>query len=213
MIGLGIGWVAPMLHQLKNSPENPFISEECAWIASIHYITRALSPFLVVLSIDRLGRNVTLMLPVFISFLMWIAVYASRAVYVHYAVRLFFGISVGVFETAGPIYLAENGDSKFRGIFNGIGKAFFYLGMLVAFLLAAYFSYDWFAISNGLLGLAVLLSMFFLKEPAQYLIMKGKLKQAEQNYDYLYDLKKAKTKNEFEDIKQYVNEVKIQKFS
>lgn len=213
MTGVGLGWLAPSLYQLKNSPETSFTSEQCAWIASAHYITRAFSPFLTILALDRLGRNVTLILSAFIAFIMWIAVYYSQLVYVHYAVRLLFGISVGFCEAASSIYIGENCSSKLRGIFNGLCTSFFYFGELADFVLAAYLSYEWVAVANCLLGLVTISSTFLLKEPAQYLIMKGNLAKAERNYDYLHDLQKSKMKTEFEDIKQYVDEVRHRKFS
>jgi SP family facilitated glucose transporter-like MFS transporter 8 len=208
MMGIGFGWLAPMLHRLKNAPEGAFTSEQCAWIAALHYVSRGLSPFFSVLVVDRLGRNAIFIFASLICFSMWIAVYCSRAVYVHYAVRLFFGLSSGVHGTASAIYIGENSSSELRGVFSGIFTAFFYFGEVLEFVLAAFLSYEWVALANCAFGLVTILAMLLLKEPAHYLIMRGEVAKAEKNYDWLHNLRDAKKKQEFEDIKQYIQEEK-----
>lgn len=213
MTGIGIGWLAPMLHRLRDSPEAAFTSENCAWIASLHYITRGLTPLVSIVMINRLGRNMLAITSAFISFIMWVIVFSSLEVYVHYFVRLIFGLGIGLNNAMASIYIGENCSPKVRGIFSGFCLAFFYFGEVMEFLLATFLSYDWLAIVNCIFGFIALLSTALLKEPAHYLIIEGNLAKAEQNYHWLHDLENPTTKQEFEDIKQYVREEKDRSFS
>lgn len=212
IIGVGFGWIAPVLSQLKNSDsEFSITEEECSWIASQFYIGRAIGPLLTAISIDRVGRNPILILTACVTFLMWIVIWSTRAIIWHYITRLMFGIVVGMFETTVSIYIGENCSPEIRGTFSALLLVFFYAGELIAFILTTYLPYDNVAIINGGLGLLTLVSTLLLREPAQFLVMKGHVEKAERNYTWLRgcegdDVKERKS--EFEDIRRNVVEEK-----
>lgn len=209
MSGLGCGWVAPILNQLKDSKsEYSLTAAECSWIASLFYMSKGVGPFLSAALIDNVGRSPVFAATACVCFSMWIAVLLTKAVLGHYIVRLFFGLAVGMFETAVNIYIGENSSPGVRGTFSGVLVTSVYGGELVAFILATYLSYNNIAIAHAVFGLVTLVSLILLREPAQFLIMKGKVKDAERNYYWLRGSRNGNARLELADIKQHVLEEK-----
>lgn len=207
--GLTAGWVAPTLSKLKNSTTGFSLTvEECSWVASLHYITRTLGPILSAALVNRIGHRPMFITISCIYFVAWVTILTTRSVFVLYIVRLAFGLGIGMIETTASIYIGENCSPKVRGRFNGIFVACMYGGLLLALILATYLPYDSVALAHAGLSCAALFSTILLKEPAQYLIMKGKLQQAEKTFFWLRDIRKDETRLEFEEIKQHVVEEK-----
>jgi hypothetical protein len=146
----------------------------------LHYLARGTSPFFAVFAVDRLGRKWIFKCCAFIFFSMWIAVYASKIAYAHYAIRSIFDVSAGTMDTTVSIYIGENCSPELRGIFSGLSYAFFYFGKVVKILLAVYLSYKWLAICNGAIGFVVIiLSTYLLRESAHFLIAQNRTSEAE----------------------------------
>lgn len=120
-------------------------------------------------------------------------------------------MGVGTFDTAASIYIGENSSPNIRGVFNSILVAFFFLGELLAFVFCTYLEYNTVAIIHAAIGFIIFLLTFLLKETAQFLMLKGKDKQAEQIFFWLRG-HESDSKKEFEDIQLYLFEQKS-KFS
>lgn len=187
LMGLGYGWVAPTLRSLQNTDNGEFSLDttQCSWVASLHDFGRMFGPFLGGLLLDTAGRKFILAVCSVIFFLMWLLILFTKSVPVIYLIRLTFGIGVGMNDVTSTIYLGENCHPQLRGIFGGISVAFFYLGQLVEFILAAYSSYNTVAIVNASAGLFALGTILVSFETAQYLIIKGKYELAFQNFCWL----------------------------
>ena len=112
---------------------------------------------------------------------MWIIIYSTLNVYIHYVVRLFFGLVVGFFDSTSRIYIDKNCLPHLRGIFGGFYIASLYLGKVVEFLLVGFLTYKWVAVINGEISFVAILSTLLLREPAHFLILKGDLAKAEHN--------------------------------
>lgn len=205
---MALGWIPPVLNQLKNAKSGLSLTdEELAWMPTLYYIARGIGPVFTALFIDRLGRNRVLMFIAWTNLSTWVIILSTRTVIWLYLSRLLLGVAVGVEDNSVSIYIGENSSPKFRGTFAAIANLFFYAGELIAFILATYLSYNNVAFVHGGLGLLTVLSTMLLKEPAQFLIMKGKLKEAERNYCWLRGLEED-AKLEFEAIKQNIFEGK-----
>lgn len=172
---------------------------------SLLHMARAAAPVLTATFVDRVGRNRIIILAACINFLIWPVILFTRAVIWHHITRIAFGTAVGMFDTTVSIYIGENSSPDIRGTFSAIYIMFFYAGELLAFILATYLSYDNVAIVHSSLALLSVLSTFLLKEPVQFLIMKGKIQKAEKNYNWLQC---PEEKAEFEEIRQNVLEEK-----
>lgn len=202
--GIGCGWISPILNRFKNSKSDDFslTSEACSWIASIHYASRGVGCILMALLVDRIGRNQAFVLSAISGFVIWIGVFTSKSIPVHYVMRLIFGLGIGMFETTAPLYIGENSSPNFRGIFGGLCIIAFYTGELLEFWVAAYFSYSTIAVFNATLTLLITTSMLLLREPAQHLLAKGKEELAEERFFELRGVNPT-TRREFEETKQY----------
>lgn len=201
--------MAPILNQLKDSgTKYSLTAVECSWVASLHYVTRGIGPLFAAALIDRVGRNPILIAIACFYFLMWVILISIRSVVGHYTARLIYGLAIGMFEATAGLYVSETCSVKLRGRFSGVIAASFYAGELTAFILATYISYENVAIVHAGLGLITVISTVLLKEPAQFLIMKGNMEKAEKNYNWLRGSNNANTESEFEEMKENVLEEK-----
>lgn len=210
-MGLGYGWVAPILAN-SNSTLSLTI-QEASWIASIQDFGRTLGPLIAGFSADIVGRKFLLQVCALVYFLSWTIIAFTRSVTVISVVRLLFGISVGVNDVLSSIYLGENSLPKFRGIFGSINVAFYYGGILFEYIIATYCSYQNTIIINAIIGSLIVLWSFFLKEPPQFLIMKGKPEKAERTMRWLKGGSAKHTRCEFQKIVANVEEEKLKKAS
>lgn len=185
-MGLAYGWTSPILNQLQNSSQDFYLTEEeCSWIASLHNVGRTIGPFVAALLVDVIGRKLLLISSCLTFLLMWLVVLFTRNVWALYAVRTVFGIAVGMHDSISNIYIAENSSPHLRGTFGSVAMAFFYGGELVAFILATYLTYDQVAITHASISFLFVMSEFWLREPVQFLLMKGRYKLAEKNFYWL----------------------------
>lgn len=212
-IGMGNGWLAPILKKLQHpSSEIPLSTEQCSWIGSLHEFGRFFGPLLSALLLDRIGRKLSLALCAVIYFFAWLILLFTQSVALIYAARFIFGIGIGICDVTSSIYMGENCTPKYRGIFSSISIIFFYVGMLLEFVLATYVSYR--TINSINLGVAFLgiLSTFLLKETPQYLIMKENYEDAGITLQWLKGTSLWNdVHNEFEQIKHNVAEEKSKK--
>lgn len=116
---------------------------------------------------------------------MWLVVLFTRNVWALYVIRTVFGIAVGMHDSISNIYIAESSSPNLRGTFGSVAMAFFYGGELAAFILATYLTYDQVAITHATIAFLFVMSEFWLREPVQFLLMKGKYKAAERNFYWL----------------------------
>lgn len=214
-MGFAFGWLAPILKSLEDpSSEIHVTIDEASWIASLHELGKCFGPLISGLLMDVIGRKAILTICAFSSFVIWFGVLFTRSVPVLYAIRFVFGFGVGMCDVVTSIYLAENCLPKIRGIFCSITVVFFYSALLIQFVIASYLSYNVVAIINLVNGFIGVLSMFLLKEPVQFLLLKGKVNKAQRNFTWLkgendWDI----LHSEFDIIKKNVEEEKLKKES
>lgn len=213
-MGLSGGWLAPTLNKLRNSAANKseefsLTLEECSWVASIHYTSGIFGSPLTAILLERTGHRPIFIAVALLNLFAWVAIFVTRSVVIIYIVRLSVGLAFSMFETASSIYISEHCSPKIRGRFSGIYNVCLYGGILTDTVLVSYFSYGRVALSNIGLTCIAILSIFLLREPVQYLLMKGKTETAEKTYYWLRNFRDIKMKEEFEEIKQTAIEYKI----
>jgi len=162
---------------------------------------------------DRIGRTPIIVFNAVVYFSMWIAVYWSRDILMHYIIRLMAGLSDGLMDTVAGIYVCENCSPQFRGTFFTLVILFLFAGHLTVFILANYCSYSFIAITYTVFGFVTLLSTLLTVEPTQYFLMKGNTEEAVKSFRRLRDLSDPASVTEFEAMKKNIEEEKPRTFS
>ncbi|KAM7249483.1 hypothetical protein ACFE04_025392 [Oxalis oulophora] len=185
MVGVEVGWLAPMLVKLKNDDTLKPTDEDLSWIASLHDFARIFGTLFTAIFLDRIGRKILL------------------------------GISNGISDVVSSIYLAENCSPQIRGVISSLYPLFFYIGLIVECILATYLSYKITAVINTSMCFLALSSCFFLKETPYFLAMKGRDETAEQNLMWLRgnDYPASRIKEEMSKIQQHIQLEKAKKSS
>lgn len=210
MAGVGLGWVSPILNRYKDSAgEFSLTEEDCSWIASMHYMGRGIGCLVAAITLDRVGRCSLFVFNAVLFLLVWTVVALTKTVLIHYVIRFVFGLAVGIFDTAGPIYIGEISSPNLRGIFGTSICVTFFGGIELTFVIATYASYTTTAVILIAFALLTLLSSVLLREPPQYLIMKGDESKAEKQFTWLRGTG-DEAKNEFDDLKAKLADVDTQ---
>lgn len=205
-LGIGSGWIAPTLTLLQNSQGPLSLTiEDCSWIASLDHMGKIVGAVMASLLLDIVGRKTLLFCCALTFFLQYSLILLGNSVLLLYLVRIAFGIAFGINDSTNSVYLGENCSPKIRGLFGAIIISLNFFGLMSELALATYLSYQTTAIINSALAFLCLLSVFWMKEPVQFLLMKGKFKKAEENFAWLRGVCDVnEVKGEFEKIKQNV---------
>lgn len=209
-LGFALGWLAPILKSLED-PNSvlPLTASDASWIASLHELGRFFGPPVAGLLLDEIGRKIILIIYAVVTLATWIGVLFTKSIPILYGIRFVFGIGVGMCDVVTSIYIAENCSPEIRGIFCGITVVFFYCALVFQYVIASYLSYNAVALINLLNGVLLVASTVLIKEPIQFLLMKGQVSEARKTFKYLkgeenWDF----LKTEFEIIQKHVEEEK-----
>lgn len=186
MAGFGCGWITPTITAFNNvSGEFSLTDEDCSWITSLHYAGRIAGAVVGAAVMDRIGRVSLIVLVSILQVLIWIGVALIRIVFVHYIFRLVFGISIGFLDIVLPVYIGENSLPNLRGIFSTTCSLFSFGGQILAFAMATYMAYVPVAAVAAGIALFNLALLFQLRQPAQYLLQRGREKEAQLQFHWL----------------------------
>lgn len=214
-MGFGYGWVSPTLESLRQ-PDSviPLTTEQSSWIASLQEIGRLIGPIISILLLDVIGRKKVLITSGTIFFLQWLIILFTKSVWTLYLVRLIFGVAIGLNDVTSSIYFGENSTPSIRGILGSISVSFFYFGVFIEYIFNNYFSYYTVATINAILSGISLMTIVWLKEPSQFLIMRGELEKAKKNFVWLRGNRDTEdVQREFEDIKNNIRQEQSRKKS
>ncbi|XP_065221963.1 solute carrier family 2, facilitated glucose transporter member 6-like [Planococcus citri] len=200
--GMGMGWTAPTLLALQKSDSALFLSvAELSWIASVDNFGRVLGGLLSAILLDKIGRRPILTMSGLIFFTVWSIIIFTKSVYTICAMRILYGVAVGFQTGSGSVYMGENLSPSMRGVFGTLAIALYNFGIFLEYIIATYFSFRTTAITNFSIQGLLFLASFWLREPVQFLLMKGKQKQALENFMWLKGVTDANdVKNDFEKI-------------
>ncbi|XP_065221946.1 facilitated trehalose transporter Tret1-like isoform X6 [Planococcus citri] len=215
-LGMAIGWLAPTLIKLKD-PNGTFKAtlDESSWLACLEYVGAIPGAIFTAFALDIVGRKILLSSAAFAFFLMWVINAFTTSMRVLCVTRFIFGVFAGLNDGTNSTYLAENSSPKIRGTFATVCLTLYYIGLLLEYAIASYFSYTTTAIVNAVITFMTFLSVIWIKEPVQYLLMKGKLEQAKKNFAWLQgaNVNNDEIDFEFERIKQNVQSENLKKSS
>lgn len=210
MVGIGRSWVAPIVSEASNpNSELPLTTKQASWIASLSALGQCVAPFVFFSMVDKLGRKMIVIFNASVCVGVWIGVYWSRDVSVHYVLRLFFGVVNGLHYMVTPMYVCENCSPQFRSSFLAIAFLFRHSGQTAVYLFATLCTYSGAAVVYIALSLIALLSTLLLVESPQFLLVKGNVVKAEENFARLRDMIDAGAIQEFEAMKENIEEEKM----
>ncbi|XP_065221945.1 facilitated trehalose transporter Tret1-like isoform X5 [Planococcus citri] len=206
-LGVGNGWIPPTLSILQNSgAEKSLTMEEASWIASLEHIGKIFGALLTAFLLDIIGRKKLLTFSALSFAAMWCGILCSKSVLIIYLSRILFGLAYGVNDGTNSVYLGENSSPIVRGVFGSVTISLYYFGLLLELAVAGYFSVTTTAIINSVIMFSTFLCTFWMVEPAQFLLMKGKSERAKKNFLWLKGVRDiSEVQHEFEKIQQNAN--------
>ncbi|XP_065210206.1 facilitated trehalose transporter Tret1-like [Planococcus citri] len=205
-LGIGDGWISPALAYFNSSASHIRVGgNQITWIASLDNIGRILGAVLSAMLIDTIGRKFMISTCAVIFFLIWLAIMFSSSVMVIYTVRTLYGVAKGMNDCTNSVYVGENTSPVFRGVYGTIGSICYYGAIVGEYIIATYLSYQTYTAINAAVGVLTVVSIIWLKEPVQFLMLKGKYEQAEKNFLWLKGVDNLdKVKLELQNIKENV---------
>lgn len=216
LVGIMIGWMAPVIIKLQKGEFDAIpTDEEISWLVSLHDIGRALGPIFSAFFLDRIGRKLTSIICSFLFVIAWIVVMFVESISIICLLRIPLGVVQGVAEVTASIYVAENCTPYMRGIIGSMLPLSFFAGVIFEYVVAAFSSYRTLALVNAVISIISLLTTFFLKETPYFLVMRGRIEEAEENLLWLRGGKafKNEVKLELDKIQQNIQSSKLQKTS
>ncbi|XP_046737864.1 facilitated trehalose transporter Tret1-like [Diprion similis] len=210
-VGCVCGWSSPSL-AILTKPDSPiFVNENDASImSSVTAVGHMLAPTVIVLMTDRLGRRLSLVaccLPILISFGLIIAAKDSSVGITDTCTvlslgRFFGGLSIGFGLSVAPMYLGEIASPKLRGTMAITQAAMASGGSLFISTIGPYLSLQATACVALSVAIVTLVAVWFVPESPYFLVMVGKVEEAESTLEKLRG--KTDVSEEMELIKKTV---------
>ncbi|XP_066143548.1 facilitated trehalose transporter Tret1-like isoform X1 [Euwallacea fornicatus] len=202
--GLSVSWTSPVIPKFKTE-ENPFnhtvSTTQTAMMASFLPLGAITGPILAGYMADRFGRKFTMMLLGFPSMAGFCILAFAKIIELWYFARFLLGIGVGCYFAICPMYVAEISQNHNRAKFGCLFGVFITLGLFYPFSLGAHLNIPVYAMTCNI-PLLVFLVVFgiFMPETPIWLLINGKVKQAEEALVKL-------RKKEPVDVQEEINEI------
>ncbi|XP_053692238.1 facilitated trehalose transporter Tret1-like [Sabethes cyaneus] len=179
-------WSSPALVKLQ-SEDSPFpvTLDEGSWVVAIQAIGAVLGPIVAGLSVDRIGRKVTLLGTIIPIIAGWVLVGVGDTVAYLYAARFMFGVSYGTAYSVSPIYLGEITSDTIRGSAGTLITVLAKMGYLAVYCVGPYVEYRTLA-WLGMVGPALFVFCFiWMPESPIHLLAKNNDEAAQKSLSWL----------------------------
>ncbi|XP_037811226.1 facilitated trehalose transporter Tret1-like [Lucilia sericata] len=187
------GWPSASFVELQSSSSplesGPITNIEAGWIVSMLSVGGSLGTILFSWAADKIGRKRCLILIALPALLGWWIIPLSKNPLHLAASRFLGGFSGGGSFAVIPVYTTEISEDRVRGKLGTLLVLSCNIGILFAFILGNYFSYDIAAWILSALPLTFLITFIFLPESPQYFINKNNIKEAEKSLCYFRNCK------------------------
>lgn len=177
--GMVSGWTSPVLARLQDPASPiPITSEEGSWMATIMSVVGVFATPLSALSVDYLGRKLSILLTTIPFIISWIWIACSTTVTDLIIGRSISGIGIAFSLSVTPIYLCEIATDDIRGgigiymtVFTNIGILWMYcVGVLPEL---------WISSALAILPLLIVIGFYFwIPESPYYLLTNDKKEDA-----------------------------------
>ncbi|CAH0545999.1 unnamed protein product [Brassicogethes aeneus] len=208
--GMHYGWPSPALPILL-SPDSPIkiTNEQGAIISTFQEYGNVVGAPLAAFIVDRIGRKLCILSSAPIFFIGWILMAQIKSLAVIYACRFFAGVADGLIFTALPMYLGEITHPSVRGLSGTLFHVFFVFGSLMFNILGSLVSLRMATYIAATIPLVQILTFSFMPESPYYLVMRGKVDEAEASLKTLNNGEDIS--NTLRDITSAINEKKNKK--
>lgn len=193
--GAFCGWPSASFVELQSlvSPleSGPITNNEAGWIVSMLCVGGSCGTIIFSWCADKIGRKRCLLLIAFPALLGWCIIpFAKNTIHLSIS-RFLGGFSGGGSFAVIPVYTTELSEDRVRGKLGTFLVLSCNIGVLFAFTLGNFYSYDLVAWILSLLPLTFLICFIFLPESPQYLLNKNNIKEAEKSLCYFRNCKSS----------------------
>ncbi|CAO1407792.1 unnamed protein product [Diamesa hyperborea] len=198
-VGASIGWLSPFvsLLQSENSPVEQVSSEQVSWIGGLFCVGALVGTFVYGWLSETIGRFWTSILLAFPQIGWWMSIIVGSTIEHLFIGRFLAGLSAGGVFVLIPLYVAEISEDRIRGT---LGSFFIFsinFGTLLSFIAGNYLEYKTVAYVMVALPIIFLFVFVFLPETPQFLLKRGKEKDAEKSLKFLRGCKSSAETPEF----------------
>ncbi|XP_054272884.1 facilitated trehalose transporter Tret1-like [Macrosteles quadrilineatus] len=189
IVGSWISWPSSAVKSILSGETNLDITpEELSWVVSLLDLGNALSPIPSSFVSNWLGRKPTLV-ALSVSFLgaSLLVVFATNVYYLYIA-RLIIGIGKGLAFTVVPIYLGETAGTKVRGSVGTLFLGLMNYGILFELCIGPLVSYETLNLLSIPFPIIFFLLFFQVPESPYYMLMKGRVKDAQKSLSWFRSL-------------------------
>lgn len=178
-----IGWLSPASRKFEviDFRNLNVSSDQIGWAASLLYLGAGLGPVAFAFMTNSLGRKWINFFAALIYVIGWaICVMATNATHIYIA-RVIHGVGISFTLCIVPVYVGEIVEDRIRGGVSAVIIMFLSLGILYVYIIGPYVSFPILNLSSFILPLLSLLSFFSMPESPYFLVMNGRISDAEKN--------------------------------
>jgi sugar porter (SP) family MFS transporter len=206
-VGNILAWTSPAGPQLKNVLDDEykfFVSDnDLSWIASAMTLGAAATCIPAGLAMNKFGRKFTLLSSLMLALLGWGLILAATNVEMMIFGRVFLGITVGIAQVVGSVYIGEIATKEIRGILGTFLHFLLSLGVLFAYVVGASIRIFLLSVVCAIVPLIFGAIFIFMPETPSFLVQQNKKEKAEKSLKWLrgdsYNVKKELETLEVED--------------
>ncbi|XP_075210687.1 facilitated trehalose transporter Tret1-like [Lycorma delicatula] len=204
--GMAYGWSAPVMVRLQsNDSDIRMTADEGSWVIASVEIGNMFTPIPSGFISDRFGKKPVIWSIIPMYLIGWGLLITTRSYKILILVRLILGMAMGIVGTICPLYLAEVAEPEIRGKITSFCIVMWFFGILLAYCIGPYVSYDTFSYICISLPAILGIGLYFIPESPYNLLMRGRYEQAKK------ELKKVRSGNDNDT--NIINEIKSVKNS
>ncbi|XP_049790317.1 facilitated trehalose transporter Tret1-like [Schistocerca nitens] len=187
--GAGVGWTAMALPQLQSAEaglrDPPLTTDEVSWVSSLQPIAALVFTPLYCGLTARIGRKALGYLTIAPLLLTWILKIASSSTIVLYVARVVAGANAAGSLVLPSIYVSEIASDNVRGALGSFLALAGNSGILFAYIVGAYLTYDVVLYVCLLLVVLYVVTYFFMPETPFWLTSARKYEDAKKSLRWL----------------------------
>ncbi|EFA02432.1 Facilitated trehalose transporter Tret1-2 homolog-like Protein [Tribolium castaneum] len=205
-MGIHEAWTSVYLPQLLTPNKIVRITpNEATWITLFFFFGTLLGCSVTLLTTDKFGRKVTILLTTVPFFLSFIALPYTKSVIYFCIIRIIAGIASGVNLVVIPLYIGEIADPKIRGTLGTFIYIFNLIGFLLMNVIGSFVSISTSSLLSLILPLTVVLVFSWMPESPYYLAMKNDVDEATKSL-----IKLKGTKNIEDETRKFLETVRLE---
>ncbi|XP_050310093.1 facilitated trehalose transporter Tret1-like [Anthonomus grandis grandis] len=177
--GMTYGWTSPMIpYFMSNSSHIEMSENDADWMETINLLGYAAGLPFTILSVDHLGRKISMILSALLGCLCWILLLIAEDIKLLYVSRFMAGMAGDMCFVAAPMYIAEISDYRIRGFLSSLIYFMMIVGIVVVYCTGSLAPY-WVTPAVGIILTAAQSAfVIFLPESPYYYVYKNKYEKA-----------------------------------